>query len=507
MKIFQKYLNHAIIFCLLIATVVTGCSKAGEANKSDETIVQINLLGSISNVEDDVQGKVGKQGSSDNNAVQTTVIPFDDHFSIVATLSPVGATAASLANRNDTQSPSDVVSSRAATTPLKSNLAANVQYKVMVYDAAGDLKAQEDYSFGNEASKGGIVLNAGVTYTFVAYSINSTSGLPTVTNENKLNTATVTNVTGDLMYFKETKKVNHGINNLNVVLKHKFSQIVTKVSLDQSSSGMVTAISAPVFNSTYNSADIKLATGDLTYNTLTTNGIPVSFGTVNSRSVTALPTQLISPAVTNGVFNIGSITMNGLTKGNVSVPNLRINPGCKYNLNIVFVAPCTATVNSDLVFSVKDGQTKSFSAPSADFGFVFDLFEIDNSFNLRINNVMITNQEIQFEGGQGAVGGQNLKFADNVYWGNSNIPQIYNMKGTTGKPIIRIYIDVNGKISMFGSKVSNGPLFPLVLSGTAAFNTVTWNKTGSNTVVASQSVRGQTHLIGEGYGKRIVPCQ
>lgn len=506
MKNFQKYLNQNIIFSFLIAIVITGCSKVGEGVNTDETVVNINLLGAESNAEDDLQGKLAKQGSSSlNNNIQTTVIPFDDNFTLVATLSPEGTTKETNSQQINTANSSGA---RAATGPVRTNLAANVRYKVLVYNAAGALLQQKDYSYGNEATIGGFTLDGETSYTFIAYSVNSTSTLPAVVSPNSLTTVNVANVTGDLMYFKETIKLKKGINNLNVLLKHQFSQITTTVSLDPSSTGTVTAISAPVLKPTRTSASINLNTGALTYSSVNTAGIPLVFGALNVRSVAATPVQIITPAITNGTFDIGAITMNGLTKGPISIPNLRINPGCKYNLNLAFVAPCTQIVNTgDFAFNVSNGATKTFSAPAADFGFSFDLLEVDNSFNLRINNVDLMNQETEFQSNTaGSPNGQSVQFADGSYWGNGSVPEIYNMKGTTGKPIIRVTIDGNGKVAMFGSKSAGGPLFPLVLRGTAAFNTITWNKTGSNTVVASQSVRGATYLIGEGYGKKVITC-
>lgn len=510
MKSFQKYLNQNILFSCIIALVISGCSKTGETtSNTDETVVNINVVGSESNTEEDIQGKVAKAGSSDlNNNIQTTVIPFDDNFSLIATLSLEGVSKENSTQQRNNTSDNTSIDARAATGPVRTNLAANVKYKVLVYNSTGTRVAEKDYSYGNEATTGGIPLDGETTYTFIAYSINSTSTLPAAVNSTSLSTVNVPNVTGDLMYFKESIKLKKGNNNLNVVLKHKFSQITTTISLDPASTGTITALSTPfIIKPTRTSASINLSTGNLTYNAVNTNGTPVTFGALNGRSVASTPTQIISPAITNGTFDIGSITMNNLTKGPISIPNLRINPGCKYNLNLAFTAPCTQTVNTtDFAFSVQDGTTKTFSAPAADFGFVFDLFEIDNSFNLKVNNVLITTQEIQFEGTQGATGGQNLKFADNSYWGDGTVPQVYNMIGTTGKPVIRITIDGNGKVAMFGSKVANGPLFPLVLSGTATFNTVTWTKTGANAIVASQTVKGPTYLKGEGFGKKVIPC-
>lgn len=64
------------------------------------------------------------------------------------------------------------------------------------------------------------------------------------------------------------------------------------------------------------------------------------------------------------------------------------------------------------------------------------------------------------------------------------------MTGTKDTPLVRVVIGKDGSVSMFGSKVSNGPLFPLVLNGNS-FNKITWNTTGTNTVRATQRVEEQ----------------
>jgi hypothetical protein len=67
------------------------------------------------------------------------------------------------------------------------------------------------------------------------------------------------------MYFKKNMTVSgNGVNNLDVVLKHQYSQITTK--LDARQVGNISAVSSPVITPANSSADISFATNALTYN-------------------------------------------------------------------------------------------------------------------------------------------------------------------------------------------------------------------------------------------------
>jgi len=80
------------------------------------------------------------------------------------------------------------------------------------------------------------------------------------------------------------------------------------------------------------------------------------------------------------------------------------------------------------------------------------------------------------------------------------------MTGTVNQPLIRVIISPTGYISLYGSKVSGGPLFPLVPTAGNSFNTVTWNQTSSNTVTVSQAPGGTLYLTGSLYGLNVTPC-
>lgn len=80
------------------------------------------------------------------------------------------------------------------------------------------------------------------------------------------------------------------------------------------------------------------------------------------------------------------------------------------------------------------------------------------------------------------------------------------MTGTAEAPLIRVVISPTGAVTMFGSKFSGGPLFPLELFNGNAFNNIVWNASSPNVITITQNVVGTTNIAGRGYGLNIVPC-
>lgn len=215
-------------------------------------------------------------------------------------------------------------------------------------------------------------------------------------------------------------------------------------------------------------------------------------------------------------FGTNNLLGNGVEAG---LPNLRIpirfnssNPnvtGLKFGI-VSAEDICTQPVNgSGFIWNYTDSTapsnpvTQTFNQPAANYGFVLDITKLDNSFNMIINGTPLATQEIEFQ--SSGTSGMNIQFVDNSSY-EANTPFIYNMTGTDADPIIRVAISPTGSVSMFGSKSSGGPLFPLKLINGNTFNTITWNTTGNNTVIASQNVVGATNMSGRGYGLNRVAC-
>ncbi len=148
--------------------------------------------------------------------------------------------------------------------------------------------------------------------------------------------------------------------------------------------------------------------------------------------------------------------------------------------------------------------TQTFNQPPTNYGFVLDIYSLDNSFNMEINGIDIALQEIEFQ--SSGTDGINVRFLDGDEYETDTEGDIWEMTGTPENPLIRVVISPAGNISLFGSKTSGGALFPLELFNGNSLNTITWNSGASNTIIASQNVEGDTNISGSGYGLNIVAC-
>ncbi|MCX6319450.1 MAG: hypothetical protein NTW29_19390 [Bacteroidetes bacterium] len=163
-----------------------------------------------------------------------------------------------------------------------------------------------------------------------------------------------------------------------------------------------------------------------------------------------------------------------------------------------------AVIETLTPFSVSGGSTQTFTFPSSDAGFRFDIYYMDDAFQLNINgtNLALTTMETV-----NVCATPNLRFADGTLFGTPGAQATYAYVAPANAPRIRINIAANGTVTMFGTKTSVDPNFyPLELYNGNALNTITWNSTGTNTVIASQPVCGPTSMSGAGIGLRSQLC-
>ncbi|HFK5583835.1 TPA: hypothetical protein ACGZ92_000005 [Elizabethkingia anophelis] len=481
-----KYSFPFIVFC---SCIVSSC-RSSEQSITEENNTPFNVVVNLVSAENQPEN-FGKTASSDqknisDNGVQKFTVPLDETTDITATLSP---------KKENGKNP--------ASTRAVTELENDIRYKVAVYDSSGNFVDEKTFTY--KQNNPGFQLDGDQNYTFVAYSVNSTSTVPTVSNTSRtLATDRLNNVNGDLMYFRKNMTVSgNGTNYLDIVLKHMYSQITTK--LDARQVGIISLVENATIGPTNNSANLSLADGSLTYNASPGAVTPVTnFQPLNTEVVTSSPTLLISNTTETARLNIGRIIVDGIPRDNYRLSDLKITPGVQYNLNLR-LGPCRQDMNP-ISFDVRDGNTQTFDLPAADFGFVFDIYTLDNSFMLTINGTRIATQEIQLQRRNSGLVAQNIRFTDGTAWEDNDIPAIYDMTGTPNRPIIRVVISREGNISMFGSKSSGGVLQPLELFNGNSFNNITWNETGSNRVIASQMTVMTTFMTGFGTGKQIIPC-
>lgn len=142
-----------------------------------------------------------------------------------------------------------------------------------------------------------------------------------------------------------------------------------------------------------------------------------------------------------------------------------------------------------LSFNISSGSEHNSSLISVENYLILDIFSLDNSFNLEINGTDVAG-EIQFQNAPGNF----ARFFDGSGYGESGNPQVYQITGSDGTPLIRVVIDQFGQFQLFGSRSSNGPLEPMALTTPAS--TFTWDPSGNNTVIIDQEVVGPTNMSG-----------
>lgn len=515
--------NITKIFLLVIALVqLTACSKTNDkivGGQEGNTIIKINIptVGEPKNT-----ALIASNSTSPKTGeVQEEIIPLANGSFLIATLTPKTKSSSELKKVAATVGEGSI-----------NSLKPGIKYRLAVYTSEGNFVTQRDYIAGSESNTEALGLTAGNTYTFIAYSVNSESSLPPLINGDKLATANLDNVTEDLMYFKTKFKVIGKIENkLDITLDHQFSLIESTLKVTERTDPLgytnsnIKNVNDLIFSNISPHGGIKFATNEVTFANINTETKKISkFASSTNlvRSVKTEETIIISPNSNTATLTIPAITLtdniNGYTLGNIALKNIKTVPGHRYNLILKLYKPCTEVVvpinpitqaPEATLFSVgsatnQTATEKQFTFPAADFGHTFDLTLLDNSFHLNINGTYITNNEINFQ--ISAEQTPNIIFEDGTYWEDGTITDIWNLSGTAENPIIRVVIDEFGEVSMFGSKVSGGPLFPLKLKAGTTFNKVVWNTKTTNTVIARQKLTGVTQMAGYGRGLRRVNC-
>ncbi len=495
-----KYINTRKYSVLFIALClwVTSCRSTDDAisdeNNSNGTPfnVIVNLTGT--EIEEGSVAKIATTGGSKAGVtgIQQFEVPFDDLTNATVSLTPERSAFRTQASVNPV-----------AGTPLITELGDNIVYKVAVYKTDGSFVDEKTLTFktNNTNDQPGFMLNGDQTYTFVAYSVNSTSAIPVVNNAPRtLATDKLSGISGDLMYFKQNMTVSgNGKNYISVVLKHKFTKITTVI--DATGVGNISVIDKAGISPVGTTADIKLSDGSLTYNGSVSQFL--NFKGLDSQMATSAADLFISnnEAGTNPArLDIGTLIVGGTPQDNFTVPNINITPGNKYNL-LVKLGPCRKEkYREGFVMDYPAGSnpppivSKTLTLAPADLGLIFDIYNLDDSFNLTINGTKIAQNEILFGASQGIV------FADGSKYESGEIPKVWFMSGTRDKPVVRVVVNRDGKVSMYGSKASGGRLYPLVLVAGNSFNTVTWNTTGINTIVSQVVGSGSTVIKGDAVG-------
>ncbi|OPC04830.1 hypothetical protein BAS09_03845 [Elizabethkingia ursingii] len=322
------------------------------SNDTDHNMETASVKVSISRAEFNDIGNLDTHASikeyvSDTKAIQHINIPFNDELTLTAEFS-IAPTI-----KNNQKS----LLRGMMTSIEQENLSNNIKYKVVVYDANGLYITERDYTRGQESNTQDLNLNGGEDYTFVAYSIGSTSELPKITfsdpDHKTLSTSSLEQIKGssDLMYFKKDMQLSANENSLDIIFKHQFSQINT--TIDASSTGYTISAINAVIDSHYPNANIELSNANIT-RTGNTENAPISFSALNSSLLIGAP-RIVNASTDTGSLIISSITIGSQTKNNLTAfSNLKIIPGTKYNLKLT-ITPVDGPLVRLGVFSMRVG--------------------------------------------------------------------------------------------------------------------------------------------------------
>ncbi|MCS4168482.1 hypothetical protein [Sphingobacterium sp. BIGb0116] len=336
-KFFHYYLSAiiglAFAFCML------GCSKENSPGAENVAKVQV-ILGGIDN-KDIATLKASKEESvTSNSSVQIRNIKLGEDLYLQARLSKVGG--------SQFNSSSDIAlkASGSGTKAVVKDVVAGVKYKVMVYDSQRAYVDEAEYTAGGSNTQQ-FTLVPNKQYSFICYSLNGTDPLPWVSNvgsslaeANLALTMSWTSTSGndDLLYTRIDKTVVAGMNVLDILFKHKFTEITTKV--DASAIGPI--VDAELyFGEIYKNIDVDLESGALTYKgpdvrkmVFPAFNLPV----ITSRSMTIARPGFNGENPYPGSALIRKVYGN-IKIGNVEkyfeVPELAVEPGERYSLDIV----------------------------------------------------------------------------------------------------------------------------------------------------------------------------
>ncbi|MDV3662567.1 hypothetical protein CMU51_00650 [Elizabethkingia anophelis] len=329
-----KHTSFGILTGAMLLLAVFSCRSNDSDNKvtaGGTANVSINLQGEAFDDTADLGGQASlMQGVSvSTSAVQRKEIPFNNDFTLVAELSPVS-------NFSGKQAQAALGGNLLAAigpTPLGTG----IRYKVVVFRSTGEYVTERNYIRGQESSTAALNLDGGSNYTFIVYSVKSQTDLPDVTYTNSSNktlaTASISGLanTVDFMYYRKDMQVSgNQTNYLDVILRHRLSQITT--TIDASATGYnITAVTANI-DSHYPSYNVPLSTGTPAQ-TGTAGTAAVTFPTLGTQIVVANPVML-NGNTTTGKFTLSAITIGPLTQtvSSAALTGLKITPGIMYNL-------------------------------------------------------------------------------------------------------------------------------------------------------------------------------
>lgn len=494
-----KYLLPKALFLIALSSlfVLLSCEKESNSNLNQGQATLSVVLAGIETNSEDLALEKSSNTKTTASAPEVLEIPINKNLSAYVTLEEE--------KHNTNQKKLNSLNKIGASE--LSAITAGVQYGILVYDGDNLVpNGQRIFTAGQEASAQPFALDGGKTYTFIGYSRNSTTSIPTVSNSSKLSTAQIKDETGDLLFIKKQQTVNAGSNNLSISLKHQFTLVTTQLKVGTTFEGVIQQVQSGSFAKSRDKASLKLADGIITYSA-TEQTSAISFPTIAAPGVTTIqsnPNLLIAGNSNNIVtYTFPSIKVNNII-GTIPATTFNMQAGKKYNLIITLDVPCktnsftlTNRINGGGSVTSVDSLSKTFYSLSTKQNLVFNFTLIDNNFNIFINNkplfearYLITTRtrtttrsrantsqnwpnwtntgnftessssytswqahDADFQASSN-VNIRTMVFSDANYWGEGTVSAIYNIAGTETNPTVRITIQSNGSSTITGKRTT-----------------------------------------------------
>lgn len=338
------YKPRIITILTILAILVSSCSK-----KTDEVAVidgktQLIVSASLKDYTT-AQTTINKASETSNNPLKEN-ITLSNGLEMQAELTAVDLSKTTNISTDQNKN------NRAATTTTPKELTTGIYYKLVIFDNTGKYVEERNYKYKEESIEAPLYLTVGSTYTFIAYSINTTdlASLPTlegpIANADK--TLTNCNVNAsynrDLLFFKKNLTISSTTKNyLQIVFDHTFNHVQTTI-IANNTEYEITALSANLVNSRPN-VSINFNTGAVTPSGGASS--PTYDFTINPTDKTKATSENLIVNIESGgsILKIGSITIGPLTMTNITpFSNVTLTPGTNYQLTLT-IMPIDVTLD------------------------------------------------------------------------------------------------------------------------------------------------------------------
>lgn len=224
-----------------------------------------------------------------------------------------------------------------------SNVATGIRYRVLVYNTTtGAYVDERTYIRRQESNTPAWLLPSGVPYTFIVYSINSTEDnlpavIPAATAQRTLsNTQINVNGSSDYMYFTRNLTLTpNTTTNLNIILKHRFSQITTVV--DATAAAYPVVLLTSNFDTHNTNSLVNLNNGSFVRDGQNAP-LTVNFPNLNTQTVTSTP-NIINVAGTQAIrYVVNSLRVGTISRFDLNpIETFTVQQGFRYRLLIKVV--------------------------------------------------------------------------------------------------------------------------------------------------------------------------